>query len=58
MYDGAHAYQSPDMLMERCRGEGITYLVLLKANSTVMKVRNTLSKKSEEEGECCYILAI
>ncbi|TIC71026.1 kinase-like protein [Wallemia mellicola] len=49
MYDGAHAYQSPDMLMERCRGEGITYLVLLKANSTVMKVRNTLSKKSEEE---------
>ncbi|TIA73067.1 hypothetical protein E3P91_01642 [Wallemia ichthyophaga] len=49
MYDGSHTYQSPDMLMERCRGEGITYLVLLKANSTVLKVRNTLSKKSEEE---------
>ncbi|TIA92337.1 hypothetical protein E3P99_00678 [Wallemia hederae] len=49
MYDGSHTYQSPDMLMERCRGEGITYLVLLKANSSVMKVRNTLSKKSEEE---------
>ena len=59
MYDSpSYVNISPDVLMERCRSEGITYLILLKANSNIMKVRNTLIKKSEDESMCFVTLKI